>query len=178
MALLIGVDVYHHEGPNGKPSLAQLPSCRNDVVDLCNLLQSEKFGYEIFGKNPVIGSDLKDNSFRIIQKSIIKFFDSANLGDTLVFYFSGHGVPREDDEVFLATPEVDPTQPMDGRFPLSHLTKLVNRSKAREIVCIIDSCYSGAANIDLPSALKTISTDFFVPPGDHQMQIKGAGSQC
>ena len=26
-------------------------------------------------------------------------------------------------------------------------------------------------------ALKTISIDFFVPPGDHQMQIKGAGSQ-
>ncbi|MGC1930330.1 MAG: hypothetical protein WA667_15255 [Candidatus Nitrosopolaris sp.] len=24
---------------------------------------------------------------------------------------------------------------------------------------------------------KTISIDFFVPPGDHQMQIRGAGSQ-
>ena len=151
VALVIGVDTYHNKGLDGKP-LTQLPSCKNDAIDLYNLLTSKGFDYKI--DNPIIGSDLDPfNNFRSIQKAIVNFFKTADVGNTLLFYFSGHGIPRQDDEVFLATPEVDPNEPMFGGFRLSDLTRLVNSSRARRIVCIIDSCYSGAANPDLSSLI-------------------------
>ena len=71
------------------------------------------FDYKI--DNPIIGSDLDPlNSLRSIQKAIVNFFRLADVGNTLIFYFSGHGIPRQDDEEFLATPEVDPNEPMLG----------------------------------------------------------------
>jgi len=147
VALIIGVDSYHHKRFDGKSSLTQLPSCRNDAIDLYNLLSSEKFGYSIYENRLIIGSALDVNSsFNIIQSSIIRFFTTAQIGQTLLFYFSGHGIPREGDEIFLATPIVDPSEPMLGGFRISDLTKLVNTSRARQIVCIIDSCYSGTAS--------------------------------
>ena len=158
--MVIGVDTYHNKGRDGK-TLTQLPFCKNNAIDLYNLLTSEGFDYKI--DNPIIGSDLDPlNSFSSIQKAIINFFKTADVGDTLLFYFSGHGIPRQDDEVFLATPEVDPNEPMLGGFRLSDLTKLVNSSRARRIVCIIDSCYSGAANPDFSSLIASqICSEYF-----------------
>lgn len=156
IALLIGVDTYHIKGLDGK-TLTQLPSCKNDATGLSNLLKSKGFDYKI--DNLIIGSDLDPgDSFRSIQKAIINFFKTSDVGNTLLFYFSGHGIPRQDDEVFLATPEVDPNEPMLGGFRLSDLTKLVNSSRAREIICIIDSCYSGSAKPDL-TAMSTEEGD-------------------
>jgi Caspase domain len=82
-----------------------------------------------------------------------KISSDADLGQILLFYFSGHVIPRQDGEVYLATPQVDPKDPLVEGFPLSELTRLVNSSRARRIICIIDSCYSGAANPDLPSLI-------------------------
>jgi uncharacterized caspase-like protein len=110
------------------------------------LISSDRFGYKIYENNPIIGSNLEmTDKFSRIQKSIIQFFYTASIGQTLLFYFSGHGIPRENDEVFLATPDVDPKEPLLGGFRISDLTRLVNSSRAREIICIIDSCYSGSA---------------------------------
>jgi tetratricopeptide (TPR) repeat protein len=149
IALIIGIDTYYHKGLDGKASLAHLESSKNDAIGLYNLLKSKKFSYTIFGNRPLIGSNLnKENGFVKIHRAIKDFFNNADLGQVLLFYFSGHGVPRQGDEVYLATPQVDPKDPFVEGFRLSDLTWLVNTSKARQIVCIIDSCYSGAVNLE------------------------------
>lgn len=137
VALVIGIDVYRSEG------LEDLPSCRKDAEALCKILQ--ELGYTIFQNEPIIGSRLsKENSWVDIHRAIVNFFKSAKPGQTLLFYFSGHGIPRE-DEIYLAMPEVDTKDPMVEGFSLTRLTQLMRSSKSMQIVSVIDACYSGAA---------------------------------
>ncbi len=150
LALIIGVDVYYANGPDGKPSMAPLPCCKRDANDLYFLLSSVEFGYTIFGNAPIIGSNLNEKyGFHEIQRAIVNFFNSASVGQTLFFYCSGHGIPRA-NEVYLATPQVDPNEPIPEGFRRSDLTSLMDSSKSRTIVCIIDACYSGAVNLPNP----------------------------
>jgi hypothetical protein len=95
LGLVTGIDVYRSEG------LDNLPSCRKDTEDFCKLLQ--KLGYTIFQSEPIIGSRLnKGNSWvEDIHRAIVSFFKSVKPGQTLLFYFSGHGIPRE-DEIYRA----------------------------------------------------------------------------
>jgi Caspase domain len=94
LALVIGIDVYRSEG------LEDLSSCRKDAEDFCKLLQ--ELGYTIFQNEPIIGSRLnKENSWVDIRRAIVSSFKSAKPGQTLLFYFSGHGIPRE-DEIYRA----------------------------------------------------------------------------
>ena len=65
----------------------------------------------------------------------------------MLFYFSGHGIPSGND-VYLATPSIDPKNPIKG-FALSDLTKVMGSCKSKQMIGIIDACYSGAA--ELPS---------------------------
>jgi uncharacterized caspase-like protein len=96
LALVIGIDVYRSE------ELDNLSSCRKDAEDFCRLLQ-EELGYTIFQNEPIIGSRLnkEKNSWVDIHRAILSFFRSAKPGQTLLFYFSGHGIPRE-DEIYRA----------------------------------------------------------------------------
>jgi uncharacterized caspase-like protein len=80
-----------------------------------------------------------------VHRTVKNFFNDADLGHILLFYFSGHGIPSQDGEVYLAMLQVDPKDPLIEGFRLSDLTRLVNSSKARRIICITESCYSGAA---------------------------------
>ena len=94
LALVIGIDVYHSEG------LEDLSSCKKDAEGVYNTLQ--ELGYTIFQNGPIIGSRLnKENSWVDIHRAIVSFFKSAKPGQTLLFYFSGHGIPRE-DEIYRA----------------------------------------------------------------------------
>jgi uncharacterized protein YjbI with pentapeptide repeats len=79
---------------------------------------------------------------------------SARPIQTLLFYFSGHGISKG-NEVYLATPQIDPKNPFNEGFALSDLTKLMSLCKSKQIVSIIDACHSGAAYIiNRPKAAK------------------------
>ena len=142
-ALIIGIDVYYHEGPDKMPSLNPLPPCRKDALDMYNLLS--KLDYTIFSDYPLVGSNLeKEHGWVQVHRAIRDFFGQGEAGQTLLLYFSGHGLPKR-QEVYLATPQVNPKEPMVEGFSLSNLTDLMNSCKSTRIVCIIDACFSGAA---------------------------------
>lgn len=46
-------------------------------------------------------------------------------GDTLLFYYSGHGVPDTDQDVYLAASETDPYQPSKRGFNFNELIKVM-----------------------------------------------------
>lgn len=143
IALIIGIDKYYDE------NLEQLPSCRKDAKDLSNLLSKERFDYTIFTGKSIMGSTVeKENGWSDIQKTISNFFGYAKPNDTLLFYFSGHGIPKN-NEVYMSTPQINPKNPYPEGIALSVLTNLMGESKSKQIVGIIDACYSGAA--DLPN---------------------------
>jgi hypothetical protein len=156
IALIIGVDSYYYKTPSGK-ILDQLPSSKKDAEDLCQTLSSPPIGYSIFNNNAIIGSNLdKEYGYTVIHKAIRDFFHYSRPEQLLLFYFSGHGIPmfqRDNREIFLATPQVNPDLPLSEGYPLSQLVGLVNSCKSNRVVCIIDSCYSGAAASLIDSTL-------------------------
>jgi hypothetical protein len=136
IALIIGVDAYYHEGLDGQPSLEQLSSCKKDANDIAGIVSSDKYGYSLYEKTPIIGSNLnKETGYVQIQNSISRFFNSAHINQILLFYFSGHGLTREEDnEIYLATPQVDPKEPMFVGVALSNLTKLINSGSIKHYI--------------------------------------------
>ena len=62
---------------------------------------SGDLGYRIFGDGPIIGSELEGPYAHVkVLRAIVDFFDGAEAGQTIVFYFSGHGIPWE-EELYL-----------------------------------------------------------------------------
>jgi tetratricopeptide (TPR) repeat protein len=140
--LIIGIDTYQNE------DLEPLPSCKKDAIDLSELLLEK--GFENYEGSPFIGSKLirEEYGWARIHEAVINFFQEAKPSQTLLFYFSGHGIPGRND-VFLTTPHVNPKKPRARGFALSELTSCMASSKSKRIVGIIDACCSGST--DLPA---------------------------
>jgi len=70
-------------------------------------------------------------------------------GDTLWFYFSGHGMPC-DDRDYLLPSDGNPRSAPDLAIPIGYVTERLRRSGADNVVLLIDACRSdGAKNAGL-----------------------------
>ena len=103
-ALVIGISDYS--------KLQKLDFCRNDGKEIYEVLGS--LGYEISDKFRLVG-EAKGEKVRDV---IFDFFDNVNnnLDDTLLFYYSGHGVPDMDGDMYLASSDTDPDKPYRRGF--------------------------------------------------------------
>ncbi len=72
---------------------------------------------------------------------------SGEATDTLVVYFSGHGLvdPEDDEELLLALPNSDIKRAYRTAVPYAWLRRELRAAKARRKVVILDCCYSGRA---------------------------------
>jgi tetratricopeptide (TPR) repeat protein len=152
ISLIIGIDQFNSSQLEG------LPSCRKDANDLHAVLS--KLDFQNFKDSPIIGSNIiKDElSWAKIRETICDFFREAKPSQILLFYFSGHGIVCDND-VFLSTPQIDPMNPRSRGFSLCELTNCMGSSKSRQIIGIIDACYSGNANLPASSAMKKAAAD-------------------
>src|SRR5690242_14843551 len=117
-ALVIGISEYNHLQP--------LISSKNDALELHNLVKS--LGY---GTTELIG----EVEWEIMRDTIIDFFTNKmiNTNDTLLFYYSGHGILDGDGDVYLATSEIDADTPYDKGFSFEELAKVVKKSLTNKI---------------------------------------------
>ena len=131
-AIVIGVSDY-------STSLQPLDFCKKDGIEMCELLAS--LGYEISDNHILIGHV----GFNQMREAIYDFFDNSSaLGNqTLLFYFSGHGLPTDGD-MCLASSEINPDEPYRKGFSSYELTRLMQGSVSLRVVTILDCCYSGA----------------------------------
>jgi Caspase domain len=82
------------------------------------------------------------------EDAIYDFFsEETKPQDTLLMYFSGHGVLDIDGDVYLATSETEAFWPSRRGFNFNELTKLMKQNSSTRIVIILDCCYSGSAKI-------------------------------
>jgi uncharacterized protein YjbI with pentapeptide repeats len=132
-ALIIGVSNYDY--------LDNLDFCKNDGNEMYNFLK-EGLEFEIRDEFKLTGNRVEHFS---IHDKIISFFTDPiiNSNDTLLFYYSGHGIPDIDFNLYLASSETDPDRPMLRSFPFDKLTDLVNQNTSKRIVAILDCCHSG-----------------------------------
>ncbi|MBI5242835.1 MAG: SEL1-like repeat protein [Elusimicrobia bacterium] len=59
------------------------------------------------------------------------------------FYFSGHGAPDPAGKAYLVPWDGDPNFLSDTAYPLKRLHAKLNALKAKEIIVVLDSCFSG-----------------------------------
>jgi uncharacterized caspase-like protein len=124
-------------------SLQRLDFCKNDGEDTYELLKS--LDYQITDNHRLVGHV----SYESMREAIIDFFTDVNTKaeDTLLFYYSGHGIPDVDGDIYLASSEIDPDAPFRKGFSFNELTKMIRRSVSIRIVTVLDCCCSGAAKI-------------------------------
>lgn len=137
-ALIISVSDYNDN------KLKPLDFCKKDGEKVHEVLNSLSYGiadssYELIG----------NVKFDSIRDAIYDFFDNEKTiaDDTLVFYYSGHGIPTTDGHMCIASSEINPDSPRRRGFSSYELATLIHDSISTRIVEVLDCCYSGAAQI-------------------------------
>lgn len=68
-------------------------------------------------------------------------------GSTVFVYFSGHGAPNpKTGEAYLVPYDGDPAFVEATGYPLNRLYEYLGRLPAKEVVVVLDSCFSGAGS--------------------------------
>jgi uncharacterized protein YjbI with pentapeptide repeats len=105
----------------------------------------KKLNYKLPRSKVSIGKINSQSLRTIIHDFFINRYVRAD--DTLLFYYSGHGILDAEGDVYLAPSDIDPDLPLRKGFPFYYVTKLMNMCTSTRIVTILDCCYSGAAKL-------------------------------
>lgn len=173
-AFIVGINDYAPAGPGG----SDLNGCVNDAIDMANTLVICGF--------PTTGIRICTNS-RATKNGILAgltwLTTGAKSGDTLVFYYSGHGSQVVD----LNRDEVDGKDEILCPHDLNFGTNVyISDDDIRTIFSklqsgvnldvILDSCHSGTGTRDLSpsrglSEENKVSIRYIAPPVDHSFHI-------
>lgn len=129
-ALLVGIDSYDNFSPLG--------GCVNDVNALEPLLARSEDNSPNFNCQKRT-SDIE----RVERRKLLQAIDAllAPGADVALFYFAGHGA-ESDNDVTLVTQDGDSN---DYGVSLSTILGKVQSSSIREVVVMLDCCFSGGA---------------------------------
>ncbi len=132
-ALIVSISQYD--------KLGALDFCESDGNKIYEVL--DQLEYDIPIKNRLIGGRVE---FDNLRECIYEFFENPAIRpkDTIIFYFSGHGVLGDDGEHYLSTSEIDPDKPHRRGISFDSLSKARERCNSKTIFTILDCCYSGA----------------------------------
>ena len=85
-------------------------------------------------------------------------------GDTVYFYYSGHGipVPSQKNTPYILAQDMSPKYVADDEhFKLQNIYKALSNSKAKKVIAFVDSCFSGGA--DNQALIKGVAATRVVP---------------
>ena len=167
-AVVIGIEKYHHEPP--------LAFARDDAEAVGARLQ--EFGYQIFSlyDDQATQQGILDLLHRDLRKVV-------KPDDQVIIYFSGHGVTYPEEGTnqlgYLMPVEASRERPYHGGVSMQELTGYAKSLPARQVVFIIDSCYSGIAGTQmktLPPLSEQRLKRLLREPGQYMM-VAGSGKQ-
>ena len=112
-------------------------------AELFSKLIQKKYGIQQHQSLVLLDNDATMGKIRNKFKRILR---QVNEGDTIYFYYNGHGipVPSQKNEAYLLPSDVEPEFASDDEFfKMKNVFKLLSNSKAQKVIAIIDSCFSG-----------------------------------
>ncbi|MBI4679043.1 MAG: caspase family protein [Elusimicrobia bacterium] len=87
---------------------------------------------------------------RALKSDLEKYLDrwllnNAEKDSSVFIYYSGHGAPNpKTGDAFLVPYDGDPTFIMETGYPIGRLYESLRKLPAKEVVVVLDSCFSGA----------------------------------
>ncbi len=114
--------------------LPALPAVSRNLADLRRTLTSDR---GMFEASRVHLLDQADHTHLTTIGRLTRATD-----DTLLVYYSGHGL-NENDDLYLAYTNTDRDEPQLTALPYQTLRYLVTASPARRCIVILDCCFSG-----------------------------------
>jgi len=99
-----------------------------------------------------------------IKNKMKRLLRQVKSGDTIYFYYNGHGipVPSQKNEPYLLPSDVEPEFASDDKFfKMKNIYKMLSSSDADKIIAVIDSCFSGGN--DGKSLIKGVAATRLVP---------------
>ncbi len=132
LALVVANDRYREERLN--PLFAPA----HDAQSLRELLRDPEIG----GFDPA--DILVNESKAEIERAIERLFRSAEPGDLVTLYFSGHGVRSRSGRLHLAVSNTELKLLASTSVSASYIKELIEETDASSTVLLLDCCYSGA----------------------------------
>lgn len=131
-SLLIATDSYVDA------SLAGLRAPAGDAAALAEVLADPAIGHF---ETPTV---LVNRPTEEIKQELEGFFDAAIPSDFLLLYVSGHGVIAKDGRLYFATTNTRLDRLRATGIGEGFVNEVMEHSRARSIVLVLDCCHSGA----------------------------------
>jgi EAL domain-containing protein (putative c-di-GMP-specific phosphodiesterase class I) len=135
VALLIGVSEY-------EAGLNPLPAAVNDVVALERIFKDSEMGD--FDEVKV----LTNPEPQAMQFEVETLFSGRSKDDFVLLFFSGHGIKDDSNNLYFATRITKKSAKGDlilsTAVPARFVHEIMNKSRAKRQVVILDCCFSGA----------------------------------
>jgi predicted secreted protein len=116
----------------------------------------------------------------IIKMKFQKMLRRVKKGDTVYFYYNGHGIPaaNKNFEPYMLADDVAPDYvTYDNFFSLKNIYSKLSQSRAKKVIAFVDSCFSGVT--DGKSILKGVAATKLKPKSvkfnKHKMVVLIAG---
>ena len=95
-----------------------------------------RLGYEIPDNHKLLG----EVKYTELRERIFDFFDNPTITpkDTLLFYFSGYCVPDGYGDIFVASSEIDPDNPLRRGIPFEQLISKSYGCSSQRLVIILN----------------------------------------
>ncbi|SES31380.1 caspase family protein [Actinokineospora terrae] len=130
-ALIVANSTYNQTG------LSQLHAPAQDAEQLAAVLRDPRIGG--FDVRTILDGDSPE-----VMEAVEEFFDDRLSTDVLLLYFSCHGIKDENGDLYFASSSTKLRRLAGTAVPAHTVNQLMNRTRARQVVLLLDCCYSGA----------------------------------
>ena len=136
--VLIGIEKYRRA--------SRLRYTINDVEQLAYTLE-ERGGYRARNILKMVDTNESEQHQPLrasLLRELPKWLAKPQADDTMIVYFSGHGVrDRQDGKLYLAPIDCDPTKPASTGVSVEWLRREIAACRAKVKLLVIDACHAG-----------------------------------
>jgi hypothetical protein len=107
---------------------------------------------DVLGDPAIGGFEVKsvhNKPMATILEEIDGFFEGGRRDDLLLFYFSGHGIKGNDGKLYFAARNTDRRRLRSTAVPARLVYEMMDQSRSKRQLLILDCCYSGAFTREL-----------------------------
>jgi WD40 repeat protein len=133
----IGVSKYQQDNFN-------LEYAAKDAQDLVNLFDSKNLGFMDVKTHLITNEEVNVKTIEALKADLEK----TKVDDIVCMFYAGHGVLDADLNYFIASNDMDFTNPAEKGIPYDSFEDLMDGIPARRKLMMLDACHSGEIDKD------------------------------